>query len=519
MLRRHRHGVRQLSLQECIGQVVQPDGSARDSTASVATDYTTLRNSTSSSNLPQTSAEQVVHEVGISYLNSVTNEVSLFSGSRHSSIEQDNFQQDTSNERDATPASRHPLYECYDMRSRSYATWREFQEFDTSALAEAGFYNIGGLNRTLIRCFFCGTELVNLACNINPLQEHIKKSPNCGYLKQKLGEQELEAYKKRLHNESQYSQQTNDHDADQPSASSCNPGQWNPLDNIRSPQYQAYSVRLASFARWPSNIKQRPEQVADAGFYFTGLQDVVRCFACDGGLKNWDPDDEPWVEHARWFSQCPFVKRVKGQEFVDLVRRMTEESDEEEDAVVHSTFQPSNPMADAPTWKNEMSLQTYKESSVLETVAARSVIETGYPRSAVAKAINDLITKGQAEYTADDIMIIIFQMEDNGQLSHLVREHYEDEDSRPGPGSNILMNDPLESVRGGDINTGSVLALQQENEQLRRSIQCVHCNIEKRDILLLPCTHFCLCSTCAKTSNICPLCFKRIREKIKTYVI
>ncbi|KAL3883079.1 hypothetical protein ACJMK2_029372 [Sinanodonta woodiana] len=490
---------RQLSLQECIGQVLQPDGSAPGGSVNVTTDSANVSNSSPSANLRHNSSLQSVHEDGISYVNPATIERSSFSGSCQSSIEQN-----TSNSGNATPGSRHPLYECYDMRLSSYATWMEFQQLDTSALAEAGFYNIGVLNQRVIRCFFCGVELVNPASHVNPLQEHIKKSGNCGYLRQKLGEQELEAYKKRLCNESQNSPQTNDNAADRPSASSSNPGHWHASDRIRSPQYAAYSVRLALFDRWPSDVKQRPEQVADAGFYYTGLQDVVRCFACDGGLKNWDPDDEPWVEHARWFPQCPFVKRIKGQEFIDLVRRMAEESDEEEDAVVHSTFQPSNPMADAPTLKNELNLQTdqVEESSMLESVAAKSVIEIGYPRSAVAKAINVLLNKGQSEYTAEDIMTIVMQMEDSGQL----REYYEDEDSRSRP-------------RSSNPKTGSVLDLQQENEQLRRSMRCISCRNEDRNILLLPCTHFCLCSTCAKTSNICPLCFKRIGEKIKTYVI
>jgi hypothetical protein len=32
---------------------------------------------------------------------------------------------------------------------------------------------------------------------------------------------------------------------------------------------------------------------------FLGMSDQVKCFYCDGGLKNWQPEDDPWVEHAR----------------------------------------------------------------------------------------------------------------------------------------------------------------------------------------------------------------------------
>ncbi|KAK3592208.1 hypothetical protein CHS0354_000218 [Potamilus streckersoni] len=182
---------------------------------------------------------------------------------------------------------------------------------------------------------------------------------------------------------------------------SKNPGPWTESDHIRSPQYQAYSIRLSSFDRWSSDIRQSPEQVADAGFYYTGsayyqgLQDVVRCFACDGGLKNWDPEDEPWVEHARWFPQCPFVKRVKGQEFIDLVRRMSEDIDEDEDAVVHSTFQPNNPMAHSSTLRNELNTHPDEANAenVLDTDAAKCVLGAGYSKDIVGRTINELITK------------------------------------------------------------------------------------------------------------------------------
>lgn len=49
---------------------------------------------------------------------------------------------------------------------------------------------------------------------------------------------------------------------------------------------------------------------------FKGNGDQVRCFHCDGGLRLWDPSDEPWMEHARWFNTCGYVTLVKGEQFV-----------------------------------------------------------------------------------------------------------------------------------------------------------------------------------------------------------
>ena len=34
---------------------------------------------------------------------------------------------------------------------------------------------------------------------------------------------------------------------------------------------------------------------------FLGLSDQVKCFYCDGGLREWRDGDDPWQEHAGWF--------------------------------------------------------------------------------------------------------------------------------------------------------------------------------------------------------------------------
>ena len=62
--------------------------------------------------------------------------------------------------------------------------------------------------------------------------------------------------------------------------------------------------------------RQQPKELAEAGFFYIGLSDQVKCFYCDGGLRNWQADDYPWTEHARWFSKCGFVRLVKGDDFI-----------------------------------------------------------------------------------------------------------------------------------------------------------------------------------------------------------
>lgn len=84
--------------------------------------------------------------------------------------------------------------------------------------------------------------------------------------------------------------------------------------------YATVEARIRTFKEWPPALPQRPRELAEAGFYYIGLSDQVKCFYCDGGLRNWQEEDLPWTEHARWFSGCVFVRLVKGDEFVTRAR-------------------------------------------------------------------------------------------------------------------------------------------------------------------------------------------------------
>ena len=49
--------------------------------------------------------------------------------------------------------------------------------------------------------------------------------------------------------------------------------------------------------------------------------DTVKCYSCGGTLNDWQPNDDPWLEHAHWFPHCTHLIQVKGPEFVEDVIR------------------------------------------------------------------------------------------------------------------------------------------------------------------------------------------------------
>ena len=77
-----------------------------------------------------------------------------------------------------------------------------------------------------------------------------------------------------------------------------------------SERYKHYDARLASFRspRWPPDVPIPADELARAGWYFTGIRDRVKCPWCHGCVYNWVDGDTALGEHKRHYPQCQFVK-------------------------------------------------------------------------------------------------------------------------------------------------------------------------------------------------------------------
>ena len=51
------------------------------------------------------------------------------------------------------------------------------------------------------------------------------------------------------------------------------------------------------------------------------MADFVRCFCCNGGLRNWEPGDDPLLEHTRWYPNCEYILNLKGENFVKAIKK------------------------------------------------------------------------------------------------------------------------------------------------------------------------------------------------------
>ncbi|KAJ0036804.1 hypothetical protein NQD34_005481 [Periophthalmus magnuspinnatus] len=81
-----------------------------------------------------------------------------------------------------------------DMRQQSFSNWpfREECNCTPEKMAKAGFVHCPGENEPdVVCCFFCLIELEGWEPDDDPWSEHMKRSPNCGFLNLKKDFTEL----------------------------------------------------------------------------------------------------------------------------------------------------------------------------------------------------------------------------------------------------------------------------------------------------------------------------------------
>jgi hypothetical protein len=103
-----------------------------------------------------------------------------------------------------------------------------------------------------------------------------------------------------------------------------------------NPSYAKIPNRNASFAAWPQQNLPSVDGLARAGFFYTGTKTIVTCFYCNGSLQNWGPNDNPMIEHARWFPHCAYAKQLCGDE---LHRKIQESKRAQQGLFEHSRLE------------------------------------------------------------------------------------------------------------------------------------------------------------------------------------
>ncbi|XP_006775306.1 PREDICTED: baculoviral IAP repeat-containing protein 3 [Myotis davidii] len=68
--------------------------------------------------------------------------------------------------------------------------------------------------------------------------------------------------------------------------------------------------RMSTYSTFPAGVLVSERSLARAGFYYTGVNDKVKCFCCGLMLDNWKQGDKPIEKHKKLYPSCGFLQKL-----------------------------------------------------------------------------------------------------------------------------------------------------------------------------------------------------------------
>jgi hypothetical protein len=230
------------------------------------------------------------------------------------------------------------------------------------------------------------------------------------------------------------------------------------------------SRREATFsnASWPENSPSMDDLVR-AGFFFSGIENTVTCFYCNGSLHKWGANDNPMIEHARWFPHCLYAKHLCGNQLYEKIqiskKRLVKENKITKDELARLVAA----RIDLP---------------VVERLRSQ------YPLAVIKRCIEDQLRIKNDDFVSDiDLTMACLVLQK--QIDHI-----------KGSQDNILI--PSANQQSGT-----------SSEPIKQSLgECLICLTEEKQLACMPCGHLCACVPCGYALRSCPVC----RENIQSFM-
>ncbi|XP_021501539.1 baculoviral IAP repeat-containing protein 3 isoform X3 [Meriones unguiculatus] len=351
-------------------------------------------------------------------------------------------------------------------RLLTYRTW-PLSFLSPAELARAGFYYIGPGDR--VACFACGGKLSNWEPKDDAMSEHRRHFPNCPFLKV-LGK-----------SASRYT-----------------------VSNL---SMQTHPARIRTFCNWPSSALVPPQQLASAGFYYTGHSDDVKCFCCDGGLRCWESGDDPWVEHAKWFPRCEYLLEIKGQEFVSQVQANFPHLLEQ--LLSTSDTPPEDEKSEAA--KDLKLIRKNKMMLLQHLTCVTPILDCLLSAGAITEQECNAVKQKPQTLQARTLIDTVLAKGNTAATSF--RNSLQERDP-------VLYKDLFAQQDTRSLPTDDIAALPME-EQLRKLQEertCKVCMDREVSIVFIPCGHLVVCKDCAPSLRKCPICRGTIKGTVRTFL-
>ncbi|XP_077783145.1 putative inhibitor of apoptosis isoform X4 [Podarcis muralis] len=359
-----------------------------------------------------------------------------------------------------------------DDRLHTFESW-PLTFLSPSSLAKAGFYYIGPADK--VACFACGGQLSNWEPKDNAMSEHRRHFPNCPFVEQMCDQTSF---------------------------------------TVSNMSMQTYVMRLNTFKTWPAAVPVQPPRLADAGFYYVGRNDDVKCFCCDGGLRCWESGDDPWVEHAKWFPRCEYLRHMKGQEFVHQIQLLsTSDTPVDENVEPRDEKNEEEKVVQAEEVTSDLSLIRKNRNALFQRLTCVLPILESLLTSKVINDVEYHVIKQKTQTPLQARELIDTILVKGNTAANIFRNCLQECDF-------VLYKDLFEEKKMPYIPTEDVSGLPME-EQLRRLQEertCKVCMDKEVSIVFIPCGHLVVCKECAPSLRKCPICRGTIKGTVRTFL-
>ena len=186
------------------------------------------------------------------------------SGSSHPLLQNKDMGDMTPSEETELRAARCQLFESRmrneARRLRTFRQWPGTSPVSARDLVKAGFFFVGP--RDEVQCFCCGGVLKDWRPGDCPIAEHLKFFPSCKFIcGEDVGNQEMFPLQEIFDTvDGQFLSLLQGMDSEETALPS----------EPEYPEMVTEEMRLSTFQHWPQYTDMHPEQLARAGFFYTG---------------------------------------------------------------------------------------------------------------------------------------------------------------------------------------------------------------------------------------------------------
>ncbi|KAG7248960.1 hypothetical protein CRUP_006594 [Coryphaenoides rupestris] len=336
-------------------------------------------------------------------------------------------------------------------RLRTFLRWPADAPVTSGDLARAGFFYSGTGDQ--VQCFCCGGILRYWLHGDSPIADHRRCFPTCGLmLGGDVGNVPLvvpppDSVDGQL--VSQLQRMTVDEQA--------------VAGHAVYPEMEAEEARRTTFHDWPPGASVQPDVLSRAGFFYTGHGDNVKCYFCDGGLRNWEPGDDPWQEHAKWFPRCDFLLQSRGQGYVSNIQ----------DSHFHrgETLGGSQtPVSRAISSGNDVVAGGLGGSSAMLSPVVQTVVRMGFRAGLVESLVQTkYLLSGQHYTSVSDLVADVLQAEED-ERQREPQTRGERRQAGRQPASQPASQPPHRAVITNSWPGGRIWPATSEEEKMRSGI-------------------------------------------------